>query len=601
MTPRATIQDGSYPRPRLVRESWTPLDGDWSFAYDDADHGLSERWFAAADESVFPLSITVPFVPESAASGLGDTGYHAVVWYRRVITARRRPGVRVILHFGAVDHEARVWVDGQQVAVHRGGQTAFSADITDALGDGDEHVIVVRAHDDPHDTELPRGKQDWRESPHGIWYQRSTGIWRSVWCEEVAEQHVVSFDSTFESTRATVGVQVVLADQPSAGQRVRVALHHDEKPLGSAVFDALSTRVGGSIELPVLRNAQEREHFLWSPEHPTLIDVTVEVLDDAGDALDQVGSYVGLRTTEVDRGWFVLNSHPYYIRSVLQQGYWPDSHLTAPSPEAYRTEVEAIKALGFNAARIHQKVEDPRFHFWADRLGLLLWGETAGAYEYTPRAAAALMSDWSEIVEQYRGHPSIVTWVPINESWGVQDMHRSRQQREFVQAIASFTRALDPTRPVVSNDGWEHIDSDIIAIHDYTTDPEALAANYASLDAVRTLLAGPGPANRRPTLVETRASIDDGLPLMVTEFGGISYAGEGTWGYAVVNTDEDYRLTVGGLFAALHASPVVTGFCYTQLTDTLQEANGLLRADRSPKLPFEVLRSLVTGIPADTV
>lgn len=597
MTLRATTQDGTYPRPRLVRENWTSLDGDWRFAYDDAGAGLRDRWFATDGDSSFPLTITVPFVPESAASGLGDTGYHAVVWYRRVISARRRPGTRVILHFGAVDHEARVWVNGQQVAEHRGGQTSFSADITDALVDGDEQVVVVRAHDDPHDTELPRGKQDWRESPHSIWYQRSTGIWRSVWSEEVADQHVVSYDSTFEVTRATVGVQVVLAHAPAEGEKVRISLDRGEQSLGSAVFDARSPRVVGAIELPALRNAQEREHYLWTPERPTLLDLTIDVLDAAGEVVDQVAGYVGLRTTEVDRGWFVLNSHPYYVRSVLQQGYWPDSHLTAPSPADYRTEVEAIKELGFNAARIHQKVEDPRFHYWADRLGLLLWGETAGAYEYTPRAASALISDWSEIVEQYRGHPSIVTWVPVNESWGVQDMHRSRQQREFVQAIASYTRALDPTRPVVSNDGWEHIDSDIIAVHDYTTDAAALAANYASLDAVRTLLAGPGPSHRRPTLAETRRSVDDGLPLMVTEFGGISYAGEGTWGYAVVSTDEDYEREVGGLFAALHASPVVTGFCYTQLTDTMQEANGLLRADRSPKLPFEVLRALVTGEP----
>lgn len=595
MTLRATTLDGTYPRPRLVRENWTPLDGDWQFAYDDADLGLGERWFATEKSDAFPLTIAVPFVAESAASGIGDTGYHSVVWYRTVIDARRREGTRVILHFGAVEHDARVWVNGQQVTHHRGGQTAFSADITDALGDAVEHVIVVRAFDDPHDTELPRGKQDWRESPHSIWYQRSTGIWRSVWWEQVADQHVISFDSTFDSVTASVGVQLVLAKAPVAGQHVRITFLRDEEPLGSAVIDARTARAAGSIELPALRNAQEREHYLWTPEHPTLLDVSIEVFDRS-DLVDQVASYVGLRTVDVDRGWFLLNSQPYYVRSVLQQGYWPESHLTAPTPSAYRAEVEVIRGLGFNAARIHQKVEDPRFHYWADRLGLLIWGETAAAYEYTPRAAAALMSDWSEIVEQYRGHPSIVTWVPVNESWGVQDMHRSRQQREFVQAIASFTRALDPTRPVISNDGWEHIDSDIITVHDYTTDPEALAANYASPEAARRLLAGPGPSGRRPTLPETRRSIDDGLPLMVTEFGGISYAQQGTWGYAVVGTDDDYESTVGGLFAALHASPVVTGYCYTQLTDTMQEANGLLRADRSSKLPLDTVRAMVTGV-----
>jgi len=279
---------------------------------------------------------------------------------------------------------------------------------------------------------------------------------------------------------------------------------------------------------------------------------------------------------------------------VLEQGYWPTSHLTAPTLEAYRAEVELIKELGFTAARLHQKVEDPRFLFWADTLGLLIWGETANAYAYSPRAAAALTSEWTEIVEQCRPHPSVVTWVPMNESWGVRDLADSAPQKDLTIALTALTRALDPTRPVISNDGYELTGGDIIALHDYTTDAEQLAAHYADDDATERTITGRGPQRRRP-IDDAAQHLSEDAPVMVTEFGGIAYAAEGTWGYATVSTPEEFEEKVGGLFAALNASPVLAGHCYTQLTDTLQEANGLATAGRRPKLDAAVIRALVTG------
>lgn len=591
-TLRASTHDGTHPRPTLMRERWASLDGPWGFAHDDEDRGLAERWYAGEDET-FDRTIEVPFVPESEASGIHETGFHPVVWYRRTITASAAPGERLLLHLGAVDHEAHVWVDGRLAGHHIGGQTAFTCDITDLLEPGEEHVVVVRAYDDPHDMELPRGKQDWEEQPHGIWYHRSTGIWRSVWLETVAAQHVTGFHWDVDMPRARVDVSLRLARRPQPGTSVRVTLLADEERLGFLEIAAQDARVEGTVDVPAIRNTQARDRLLWSPGSPTLIDVILEVLVD-GKVVDAAASYLGLRTTGIDRGWFLLNGEPYFVRSVLEQGYWPTSHLTAPSLDAYRREVELIKELGFTAARVHQKVEDPRFLFWADRLGLLIWGETANAYAFSPRAAAALTAEWTEIIEQVRPHPSVVTWVPVNESWGVRDLADSPPQKDLTIALTALTRSLDPSRPVVSNDGYEITGGDIIALHDYETAPELLRERYASEESTDRAIASRGPQRRRPVDDAAQGLAED-APVMVTEFGGIAYAAEGTWGYATVESPEEYERIVGGLFAALNDSPALAGHCYTQLTDTLQEANGLATADRRPKLDAAVIRRLVTG------
>ncbi|MBK0330558.1 glycoside hydrolase family 2 [Brachybacterium sp. MASK1Z-5] len=630
-TLRATAQDGTHPRPTLIRESWTSLDGTWAFAHDDEDRGLAEHWFtggtagaggstdaggaAGADGSAGasadrpdPLDrqIRVPFVPESEASGIGDRGFHPVVWYRR--TARVSPpvGHRALLHLGAVDHEAMVWVNGRLAGQHAGGQTAFTVDLTDHLADDGTAVIVVRAADDPHDVDLPHGKQDWEEKPHGIWYDRTTGIWRSVWIEIVPDQHVTAFTAETDLARCRVEVVVDLARRPRPGTRVRVELSsttdRGTEQLGAIELDAVEPRVAGAVEISALRNTQARDRLLWRPGHPHLVDARILVLasdDDGADAgagvvRDEAFGYLGLRTVGVDRGWFLLNGEPCYMRSVLEQGFWPDTHLTPPSADACREEVGLILDLGFNAARIHQKTEDPRLLFQADRQGLMIWGETANAYTYSPRAVAALSSEWAEIVAQYRAHPSIVTWVPINESWGVRDLADHPGQRQLALAMTALTRALDPSRPVVSNDGYEHTGGDLLTVHDYCTDPPRLRAHYADAAALERTITGMGPQGRRPVL-DGASELGPDAPVMLTEFGGIAFAVAETWGYAVVGSEEEFTERVGGLFEAVTASPVLAGFCYTQLTDTQQEANGLATADRRPKLDAAVIRGFVTG------
>ena len=303
--------------------------------------------------------------------------------------------------------------------------------------------------------------------------------------------------------------------------------------------------------------------------------------------VDSVTSYLGLRSAAVDRRLFLLNDRPRYVRSVLSQGYWPESHLAAPSADALRDEVRLIKDLGFNATRIHQKFEDPRFLFWADRLGLMVWAEAPATFTFTPVAAERTVREWLEVVHRDLSHPSIVTWVPLNESWGVQHIAHDARMLHFARALVHLTKALDPTRPVVSNDGWEQADTDILAIHDYEGDGDVMRARYRDRAAIDELVSGIGPAGRRLVL---SGDVTE-LPVMLTEFGGISFdvhRTEDAWGYTDATSAGDFRSRLGSLMTAVHDSAALAGYCYTQLTDTQQETNGLVGSDRKPKLPLAV-------------
>lgn len=588
--PTASQQDGTYPRPQLMRRQWSGLDGEWEFGFGDDPR-------ESPSSVTFDRTIAVPYPPESPASGIGETGFHHVAWYRRAFgdaelsTAGVTDGSRrVLLHFGAVDRSADVWVNGTHVAHHEGGQTPFSADVTHALNDGQENTVVVRAVDDPHDVAVPRGKQDWREEPHTIWYHRTTGIWQPVWIEAVPDTRVEGLQWHTDLPTGRVDLELELDRRPPTDLWANVALTFDGAVLGETRVRVLDRTTTVSLHLAWQRNGQQDEELLWSPEHPRLIDAVV-TLETGSTVIDAVSSYLGMRSVAASGRRFLLNDRPVYLRSVLSQNYWPESHLAAPSAAALRREVELIKQLGFNAARVHQKAEDPRFLYWADRLGLLIWGETASAYEFGERAVAALVSEWTAVVRRDRSHPSVVAWVPLNESWGVQHIADDPRQRAYSRAMTELTRSLDGSRPVISNDGWEHTDSDIWTIHDYASDPEVLGARYGSTAGVREVLEGFGPAGRRISV----GQVDSDQPVMLTEFGGVSYIDEevaGAWGYSSARDGADFETRVSGIVGAVRASTVLAGFCYTQLTDTGQETNGLLRADRSPKIPMEDLRRI---------
>jgi beta-galactosidase/beta-glucuronidase len=581
-----------HPRPRLTRERWTDLSGAWQFGYDDADEGLDNRWFEHPER--FDRTITVPFAPEAELSGIGDKGFHPYLWYRKTFTERPDAGGRLLLHFGAVDYKAHVWVNGSLVATHEGGHSPFSADITAALTPEGEQVIVVRAEDQPRDLTQPRGKQDWQASPHAIWYHRTSGIWQPVWLEPVGDVYVEKFHLTPDITHSTVTVEATLNRPLAAPGWLAVSLASDGEALAAQQVRLAGRTVTAVIHIPAGEHGVTRGDLYWTPETPHLIDVSAAVISESGDDVDRLQSYFGLRSVGFDRGRFLLNDRPTFLRSVLQQGFWPQSHLTAPSPAAIRREVELIKALGFNAARIHQKVEDPRFIYWCDRLGLMLWGEMANAYDFSAAAVDRFTREWLGVVDRDRSNPSIVAWVPLNESWGVPDIALSRQQQHYASALYHLTKALDPTRPVISNDGWEHTVSDIHGVHDYTQFPEQIRSRYSTPADVDRTLAGPGPQRKRILL---EAGDKRGQPVMLTEFGGLSFhpaTGEPWFGYATATTEQEYLAMVEALFDAIHESPELAGFCYTQITDTLQEKNGLYDENRKPKLPVERLRDIIT-------
>jgi len=606
---RASRQDGSYPRPQLVRPSWTDLGGEWDLRFDDDDDGLRAKWFAPATAITFDRTITVPYPPESPASGIGDTGFHPVVWYRRSITRPTTEGGRTLLHFGAVDYRCSVWLDGTLLGHHEGGHTPFSFDVTDAFdntnafdntdafdGEG-EHSLVVRAEDDPLDVAQPRGKQDWELDPHVIWYHRTTGIWQPVWLETVPPLYVDHLAFAPDVTAGSVVVTVELNRRPDDHTLLDVELSFEGEPLATHRIAVHSHRVDVTVVVPRQINGQNYEELLWSDRTPRLIDVRLDLTGRTGaDSSDTVFSYFGLRSATVDRGRFLLNDRPVFLRSVLSQGYWPQSHLAAPSGDALRAEVQLIKDLGFNAARVHQKIEDPRFLYWADRLGLLLWEEMPSAYEFSTTAARRVVAEWSDVIRRDSSHPSIVTWVPLNESWGVQHIAHDATVRDYARSLFHLTKSLDPTRPVVSNDGWEHLDSDIWSIHDYEPSGDVVAARYADRASVAALFDGVGPAGRRLRLGDEP---DRGQPVMLTEFGGVKFAPhsdvDNAWGYSTASSADDFAARLGSLLDAVRASEVLAGYCYTQLTDTGQETNGLVTADRIPKLPVERLRAIMTG------
>ncbi|WP_130866596.1 glycoside hydrolase family 2 protein [Acidipropionibacterium timonense] len=591
---RASQQDGRYPRPLLVRDAHVALDREVGFAVDDDLVGLQEGWHRRSD--VFDRQILLPFPPESQASGIVDPGPHRCFWYRIELTADdleragRRPGHRLLLHFGAVDHSAMVFVDGMLVGTHEGGQTPFSIDLTDSLDpQGTDHVVTVRALDDPLDIRQPRGKQDWQDEPHVIWYQRTSGIWRTVWLEWVPPVRVERLVWRPDVLSGGVLAHVELDRRPDRPMPMDVAVALDGTVLGQASTLVSDEVVDLLVPLDVVRNGCDLERILWFPERPTLLDAAVVLGDDV------VTSYLGYRIVGSGPAGLTINSIPMTLRSVLEQGYWPTSHLTAPSVEAMREEVQLMLDLGFNNCRIHQKVEDPRFLFQCDRLGLSVWGETAAAYAFDSLAVQRFTHEWVDVVRANEGHPSIIAWTPFNESWGITHVSRNPAEAAFSRGVSDLTRALDPTRPVISNDGWEHTDSDLFTIHDYEWRREVLVERYRA-DGLEAMRRTAGPAGR-VLVVGDHQRAD--VPVLLTEFGGVEYVpqqveGE-TWGYSTASDAADYERRIRDIIEPVRDSPVLRGFCWTQLTDTLQEANGLCDENRVPKIPAEIIRALITG------
>ncbi|MEQ9810644.1 glycoside hydrolase family 2 protein [Streptococcus jiangjianxini] len=585
-----------YPRPQFQRDNWTNLNGQWDFEFDDNDLGIREKWFVSEND-FFTRTIEVPFVYQSQASGINDRKVHDIVWYRRCFDYVKKDDKRLIVHFGAVDYEAQIFLNGQLVASHLGGNTPFEVDVTDALVEGVSQLLVVRAKDQHDDEEMPRGKQFWEKESRGIWYTNSTGIWQTVWLEEVSENYIDRAYYHIDYDAGKVEIEAYLIGKKLLGKTFQYRVQYGDTLISEGHQKVLSHKV--DVDVDVLQNHIFATNFhddgrSWTPENPNLFDVKLSLFDENDEVLDKVSSYFGFRKIHTQNGMIYLNNKPFYQKLVLDQGYWPSGLLTAPDDRDFVKDIELSKKMGFNGCRKHQKTEDPRFLYWADVLGFVVWGECAAPPLYTRTSVNRLMREWSEIVERDYNHPSLLTWVPINESWGVPNISHDRQEQHFSQAIYHYLRSIDKSRLVISNDGWAATETDIVAIHNYMHGQKGEKAKYdyykETLSSRENLLGRPSTA--WPIFADGFSYQNQ--PILLTEFGGIAYevSNQEGWGYTKVNSEAEFLEDYERIMEALYASKGLWGYCYTQITDVEQEINGLLTYDRKAKCDLSKIKEI---------
>ncbi|PHH79781.1 hypothetical protein CDD80_3774 [Ophiocordyceps camponoti-rufipedis] len=667
-----------YPRPdfQRTRLSWQSLNGPWNFLFDDDDVGLTSRWhhhglppevairaspeaagiggdpgsdgitqrIAAGTQELIKddtliragaetvrqrCTIQVPFVFQCPASGINDRGVHEVLWYERQISDLRTPedkqhGHRLLLRFGAVDYEARIWVNGHFVGHHRGGHVPFDLDVTDALDAGsDQHRLTVRVFDSAYDLTQPRGKQYWGAQPESIFYTPSGGIWQSVWVEVVPQIRIgdSSHGTVLRSNdieTGQLGCHVsVLGRRQGQGCSVQVetgiggivvtsserkAVSKETSSVDLAIDMRLSQQLRSRLPASLVDEAPLSDSrcwsdgvALWSPEHPLLYDVAIRLFDSqSGELVDEVRTQVGMRSIEWsgDDGLWRLNKKPYFQALCLDQGYWRDSFMTPPNADSVKLDIELAKRMGFNGCRKHQKVEDPVFYYWADKLGYLVWAEMANSYQFSVEYVDRFNQEWTEAVKLAINHASVVTWTPVNETWGYPSLKDNEEQQHHVRLLYHLTKTLDPTRSINDNCGWEHVCTDLTTFHDYSDAPE-LEKTCASLDLIL------GPKAGRDLFVG-KAKHRPGAPIMCTEFGGVNIApnkAEGAsdrdWGYTTASDAQDLLARFERLVKGITGGGYCCAFVYTQLTDIEQEVNGLYTFDRKPKLDAAKVKAVM--------
>lgn len=550
-----------HPNPQCRRAGWQNLNGRWEFAFDDGRSGRDRKLYLAVS---LPETIEVPFCPQAKLSGIGRTDFLAAVWYRREFSVTEEALLgRVLLHFGAVDYHAYVYVNGQPVGEHIGGYTPFVFDITDACRAG-ENVLTVCAEDDERNPHIPRGKQAETYASALCDYTRTTGIWQTVWLEFVPTSHIVSFRLYPD---AAAGTLRVTAETVGAGTLSVTALWD-----GCAVGTAEKHTDGGHVDAEIKLS----ERHLWEVGKGGLYDLVLTFGDD------RVESYFGLRDIRYADGKFFLNGRSVFQRLVLDQGFYPDGIYTAPSEDDLAADILLSQKVGFNGARLHEKVFEPLFLYHADRLGYLVWGEYPnwGVDHSDPASVYAVLPEWMTEVERDFNHPSLVGWCPFNETW---DFEGRRQDDRVLETVYRVTKAMDPTRPCIDTSGNYHVVTDIYDVHDYEQDVDIFRKRYDRLP-------GEGVLEETPYIYkcsgrDLRQSWDGRAPVFVSEYGGIRWATDGSgWGYGDAPEDEcAFKNRFRGLTEALLNNPKIFALCYTQLYDIEQEQNGLYTYSRKPK------------------
>ncbi|MCP4179360.1 MAG: glycoside hydrolase family 2 [bacterium] len=576
-----------YPNPQFIRENWIDLCGEWNFTFDDNDSGEREQWFNINDK--INDKINVPYCYQSELSGINNRGKHNIIWYSKSINLDQTntSGKKLILNFEACDYITKLWVNGFYVGINRGGHTQFKFDITSHLKSG-KNIITVRVEDNNLCTQ-PVGKQSWQDSNFICWYSRTTGIWQPVWIEIVNQIY-------FEKIKIT----------PNIGESSIELEAYTNKPCSNGYFDAEVTLHGKLINygkvcfknntakmtLDVSSEISDFRVDYWTPSTPNLYDIKFNLILDKK-IIDEVNSYFGMREISTKSTSIMLNQQVFYQKLILDQGYFNKGLLTAKSTDDYINDIIKTKEMGFNGARKHQKIENHKYLYLCDLLGLVLWAEMPSAYEFNDTAMHNHIGELSRLIDKHYNHPSVIAYTVMNESWGVNEIHSNKKQQNYVNSLYHLTKSLDSTRLVIGNDGWEHTLTDVLTIHDYNADSKTLKEHYS--DRNKAVNGAPSSTSLRNNYCNGYSYND--IPVMISEYGGIAYSEkENTtaWGYG--NRPKNKEEVIGrfqDLTDAVMDIDYVCGFCYTQLTDVQQEINGLLDEEHNYKFNPEKIRKVL--------
>lgn len=567
-----------YPRPQFVRKEWQSLNGEWDFTFDDKDEGEIKEYFRQ-----FPSDkrINVPFTYETKMSGIGSEEVHYIIWYHRTInlTKEQIEDNKLILNFEGSDYKTKIWVNGHYIGENIGAYSRFSFAIEKYITQG-KNEITVRV-EDSLSKDQPRGKQRYKKESWRCWYIQTTGIWKSVWLEWVSKKYLKNVKITPKRDKVKLEVETNLSEQDVEKKKyfIETELSFEGQVLNK-VKQSLNNNYQ-SIEVKIAQEGVNHKIQEWSTNKPNLYDISYKLYCE-DKVIDTVYSYFGIREISIQGNKIYLNKEQLYLKLILDQGYWEESHLTPPSEESLVQDIESVLALGYNGIRKHQKTEDERFLYWCDVKGVLVWSEMANCYHFNDKALQVFTNEWIRVVKQNYNHPSIITWVPINESWGVEEVSNSVEQQSFINSLYYLTKSIDNTRPVISNDGWEHTISDIITIHDYKQEAELLYQEYADKD--RMVLNNLKAYNGSHKLFANEY-LYQGQPVIMSEYGGIAINSENGWGYGKQVKDENELIErFTKLTKAINDIPYITGYCYTQLTDVQQEINGLMDEKRNYKI-----------------
>ena len=591
-----------YPRPEARREGWKNLNGRWDFEFDPDHVGMKEKWYEIAN---FSQQIQVPFVFQSVLSGIDSQEFIDTAWYSRTFTIEtKNNGKNTLLHFGAVDYQCELFVNGTYVGTHQGGVTPFNFNITSYLiEENKKQLIVLRVFDPPFDPSIPRGKQSVETELKGIFYEKSLGIWQTVWLEFVPSAYISREDYYIRVNYNTgeMEVNITVKGEVKPDYVIEAEVFDGEESVSSVGYAMLDKKVfNEKINNPITFSIDLSKITRWSPNknEAKLYDVHFRLIDgdsDEEEALDILICTYGFREVEFKDGKLHINGKPIYLKQALYQGYWTKGLWTAPSDELIQKDLDLTLEMGFNGLRPHQIVADPRFLHWADRKGILLFGEMANAYEGSIDAKNNLMNEWSSVVRRDRCHPSIIAWTPLNESWGTGDLNREENQ-QWLRSIYYWTKTLDPTRACIDNDGWEHVLTDIATLHKYSFAPEF--AEQFPVEKPKDL--GKFLSEVVPSKVAFVKGIKSrGEPVMLTEWGGwsLNIDGDGSdaWGYqgALYKSWEEIVALYKSFVDELEKrKDWICGHCYTEFNDQYQEMNGLLTFDRRPKGDLKKIKEL---------